>query len=63
MCLGDSPSVSAGPPVQMDWTCLETVTASLDAYEAGNSLHQRRQRLEMQMPAHVRRCCRLLPAS
>jgi len=56
MCLGDSPSVSAGPPVQIDWTCLETVTASLDAYEeSSSSLQQRRrQRLEMQMPAHVR---------
>jgi len=54
MCLGDSPSVSAGPPVQLDWTCLETVTASLDAYEESSSMQQRRQRPEMQMPAHVR---------
>lgn len=52
ICLGDSPSVSNGPPIQIDWIPFDTATFDLNDFE--ETKPPARLRPEMQLPAYVR---------
>lgn len=51
--LGDNPSVSAGPPLAIDWKALHSTTLSLDAYEEQNP-GPRRTSGELLLPRMMR---------
>jgi len=52
MCLGDSPSVTTGPPIQIEWTAFDTASYDLNDFE--QTKPPARLRPEMQLPAAVR---------
>jgi hypothetical protein len=49
MTLGDNPAVSAGVPVQIDWTPTESFTKALDEYEKGKDTGDRPSRSVQQL--------------
>ena len=42
--IGDSPSVSSGIPLSLDWTFVEEAPSSLDEYECNRHLHHHQYR-------------------
>jgi hypothetical protein len=52
MVLGDNPSTSHGPPVQMGWDVMESSLLSLDDYETQRP--PRRGRYQLVMPGDAR---------
>ena len=53
MVLGDNPSTSCGPSLELDWTAQDSTTFSLDEYEAMR--YQRRSKFQLIMPGSMRK--------
>ena len=52
MVLGDNPSTSCGPSLELDWTVQHCATFALDEYEAMR--YQRRSKFQLIMPGSMR---------
>ena len=54
--LGDNPSCSCGPPIQMDWTAHRIVKTTVDEFEKRRSgtNYRKRSEKEMLIPSFVR---------
>lgn len=51
---GDNPSISEGPPIQLDWSSIDTFNGAVDEFEEEREDERRSHPSQMKIPSRVR---------